>query len=103
MTKLINSLEIKVQNCHTLPLTIIGDFNLDVTYGANKVFCDMMRTRYIPVCYTANNYSTNYIRSDIFKLPIPEGIHHKLLSSDHSLICAVMDIIHGKLSTGLTR
>ena len=38
MVEWISSVEAILPNCDWLPLTIIGDFNLDVSNGANKTF-----------------------------------------------------------------
>ena len=45
MAELANSIELILKDHNELPLILIGDFNLDVAKRANKVFCDMMKTK----------------------------------------------------------
>ena len=46
IAELANSVKLILKDHNELPLILIGDFNLDVANRANKVFCDMMKTKY---------------------------------------------------------
>ena len=94
MVELVSSMEAILSNCDHLPLTSIGNFNLDASNGVNKTFCDIMKSK-----YNCNQYVTPPATNDqtttdhIFFSNYP---HQNTFTidcywSDHKLLCTVMD------------
>ena len=93
MMELISFVEKMLHNCHQLPLTIIGDFNLDVVDGRHSTFCDIMRKQYNCHEYVTEPTTSNQTTIDLVFSNYP----HQNTSvidcywSDHNLLYTVIN------------
>ena len=105
MVQLGNSIHMILQNCNQIPFTIFGDFNLDVTDGKHKVFCDLMRTKYNCFQYVTQPTTNDQTTIDLIFSNHPHQYTFTIdcYQSNHKLLCTVIDLIQSKNNTGIRR